>query len=191
MEQMKWKNILMEDILRLAKEKGSSPTFNDVMEDSRVTKEEVGEAVVELERKNLAKREGEKIVLTEEGEKIAEIIYNYHKTVEKLFGHRTAHSFEHMADRVRYLENVKNSKPLITFGEGEEGVIVSMEFENPKIIARLIGIGLVPGAHFKVIKVREDIFVLNISGRLVIVDGKLTKNLLGVKPFESSFSRST
>ncbi|WP_297073640.1 hypothetical protein, partial [Thermococcus sp.] len=75
---MGWKEILMEDILRLAREKGSPPSFRDVMEDSKVTKEEVEEAMRELERKNLARREGNKIVLTEEGKKAAEIIYNYH-----------------------------------------------------------------------------------------------------------------
>ncbi len=191
MERTKWKNILMEDILRLAKEKGASPTFKDVMEDSGVTREEVGEAVKELERKKLVKREGNNIVLTKEGEKTAEVIYNYHKTVEKLFGHKTAHSFEHMADRVKYLKMAKNSRPLMAFRGGEEGVLISMEFKNPKIIARLIGIGLVPGTRFKIVKVRDDVLVLNISGRLVIVDKKLTKNLFGVKSLESSLDRST
>ena len=181
----------MEDILRLAKEKGSSPTFKEVMDDSGVTREEVGEAVKELERKNLVKREGDNIVLTEEGEKTAEIIYNYHKTVEELFGHKTAHSFEHMADKVKYLQMAKNSVPLMSFADGEEGVLISMELKNPKIIARLIGIGLVPGTRFKIVKVRDDVLVLDVSGRLVIVDKKLTNNLFGVKSFESSASRST
>ena len=130
-------------------------------------------------------------MLTEEGEKTAEVIYKYHKTVEKLFGHKTAHSFEHMGDKVRYLERAEKSKPLTTFRKGEEGVLISMEFKNPKIIARLIGIGLVPGTHFRVVKVRDDVFVLDISGRLVIIDKKLTKNLFGVKAFEGSLSRST
>ena len=189
--ERKWKDILMEDILRLAKEKGSSPTFKDVMEDSGVTREEVGEAVKELERKKLVKREGENIVLTKEGEKTADVIYNYHKTVEKLFGHKTAHSFEHMADKVKYLELAKKSIPLVNFKEGEEGVLINMKVKNPKIIARLIGIGLVPGTKFKIIKVRDNIVVLDISGRLVMIDKKLIKSLFGVKPFEDSIGWST
>ncbi|WP_297501485.1 FeoA domain-containing protein [Thermococcus sp.] len=181
---MGWKKILMEDILRLAREKGSPPSLGDVMEDSKVTREEVEEAVRELERKNLARREGERIVLTEEGERAAEVIYNYHRTVERLFGHRVAHSFEHMGDRVGYIEKAGNSIPISTFKPKEEGVLVSMELENPKAIARLMGVGLIPGTRFRVIKAGKDLLVLDVSGRLVMVDGRVAGNLRGVRAYE-------
>ncbi len=72
---MGWIEILMEDILRLAKEKGSPPTVEDVMRDSGVTREEVKEAVKELKKKGLATMGENGIVLTEKGEKMADIIY--------------------------------------------------------------------------------------------------------------------
>ncbi len=181
---MGWKKILMEDILRLAREKGSPPSFRDVMEDSKVTKGEVEEAMRELERKNLARREGNKIVLTEEGKKAAEIIYNYHRTVERLFGHRVAHSFEHMGDRVSYIEKAGNAIPLVSFRPKEEGILVSMEVENPKAIARLMGVGLIPGARFRVVKGGKDLFVLDVGGRLVMVDVRVAEKLRGVKAYE-------
>jgi Fe2+ transport system protein FeoA len=154
------------------------------IKDSKVTREEVEEAVKELERKNLARRDGERIVLTEEGEKAAEVIYTYHRTVEKIFGHKVAHSFEHMGDRVSYIEKAGSAVPLTAFGDGEEGVLVSMEVENPKAIARLMGVGLLPGTRFRVIKAGRDLFVLEVSGKLVMVDGWIAERLKGVKAYE-------
>ena len=181
---MGWRKVLMEDILRLAREKGSPPSFGDVMEDSKVTREEVEEAVRELERKNLARREGERIVLTEEGERAAEVIYNYHRTVERLFGHRVAHSFEHMGDRIGYIKKAENAIPISTFKSNDEGVLVSMELENPKAIARLMGVGLIPGTRFRIIKTGKDTLVLDVSGRLVMVDGRVAGKLRGIRAYE-------
>ena len=181
---MGWKEILMEDILRLAKEKGSPPDFKDVIKDSKVTREEVEEAVRELERKNLARREGDKIVLTEEGEEAAEVIYTYHRTVEKIFGHKVAHSFEHMGDRISYIEKAVSAVPLTAFEEGEEGILASMEVENPKAIARLMGVGLLPGKRFRVIKAGKDLIVLDVSGKLVMIDSWISERVRGVKVHE-------
>ncbi|WP_297069866.1 FeoA domain-containing protein [Thermococcus sp.] len=183
---MGWKEILMEDILRLAREKGLPPSFKDVVEDSKVTREEVEEAVKELEKKKLARREGDRIILTEEGEKAAEVIHNYHKTVERLFGHRVAHSFEHMGERVSYIEKAGSATPLTTFEGGEEGILVSMEVENPKAIARLMGVGLIPGAKFRIIKTGKDMLVLDVGGRIVMVDGRIATKLRGVRAREES-----
>lgn len=182
---MGWLEILMEDILRLAKEKGSPPTVEDVMKDSGVTREEVMEAVKELERKGLARMEGKGIVLTENGEKAAEVIYTYHKTVERLLGHRTAHSLEHMGDRIGYLRGAEQARPLSGFREGEEGVVAFMDVENPKVIARLMGVGLIPGARFRVLR-KGDVYVVEVGGRLAVVDGRVAEKIKGVPANEGS-----
>ncbi|NJE48223.1 FeoA domain-containing protein [Thermococcus sp. 9N3] len=182
---MKWIEILMEDILRLAKEKGSPPTVEDIVVDSGVTKEEVREAVKELEKKGLAKAEGDRIILTREGERAAEVIYNYHRTVEKLFGHSTAHSLEHMGDRISYLEKAGRAKPLTEFKEGTEGVMVFMDIENPKVIARLMGVGLIPGTRFRVVR-SGNVYVLETGGRVVVIDRNVAEKIKGVITDEGS-----
>ena len=187
---MNWKRILMEDILRLAREKGSPPTFSDVIEDSKVSRREVEEAVRGLEERHLARRRGEEIVLTGEGEAAANTIYSYHKTVEELFGHRTAHSFEHLGNRVKYLEQAASAERLAGFSEGEEGVIVSMEVESPQLLSRLIGVGLIPGTRFRLVRKSSGHLVFDVGGRLVMIDGKLAGKLLGVRGEESTPGRA-
>ncbi len=172
----------MEDILRLAKEK-NNPTIEDVIEDSKVGKEDVKEAIKELENKDLINFKKGEIILTEKGEKAAEIIYNYHKMVENIFGHRTAHSLEHLSGR--YIEEAKtlgkNAVPINKFEEGEEGMIALLEIENPRILSRIMGVGISIGKKFSIIKIRKDGIILEIDGRLIILDRELEKYILGVK----------
>ncbi|NJF24625.1 FeoA domain-containing protein [Thermococcus sp. Bubb.Bath] len=184
-----WKRLLIEDILRLAKEKGEPPKVRDVMEDSKVGEEDVKSAVKEMEELGLANFRDGQILLTDKGEKTAEVIYNYHKTVERLFGHGTAHVFEHMGDRVSYLQRAESARPLEELPEGEEHVLVSMNVENPKVIARLLGVGLSPGSVFRIIRKRKDAIILEVNGRLVIIDGELSKRLFGVRRDEGTASR--
>ena len=173
---------LMEDILRLAKEK-NNPTIGDIMRDSKVGKEDVKEAIKELEKKDLISFKGGKIILTEMGEKTAQIIYNYHKIVEDIFDHRTAHSLEHFSKE--YVEEAKtlgkNAISLDKFRESEKGIIALLEIENPKILSRLMGVGITIGKKFSIIKIRKDGIILEIDGRLIILDRELEKYILGVK----------
>ncbi len=186
-----WLRILMEDILRLSKEKKEPPTVEDVMQDSKVRKDDVKKAIKGLKKKNLAKMEGNKIILTSDGEKAAQVIYNYHKTVEALFGHKVAHSFEHLGeDKIQLLKrSIGEAKPLEDFMKNEEGEIISLEVENPKILSRLIGVGITPGNMFKVIKLRKDVIILDITHRLVLVDRKLADKIFGRNENSGSFSR--
>jgi Fe2+ transport system protein FeoA/predicted transcriptional regulator len=189
-KEVNWMEILMEDILRLAKEK-ESPTISEIIQDSKVQREDVEKAIKELEKKGLVTFKNNRIILTEEGDKSASIIYNYHITVEKLFGHTVAHSFEHLdKDKIKLLKNeIGKTKPLRDFSENEEGKIISFKIENPKVIARLMGLGIIPGASFKVIKVRRDAIILNIERRIVILDTELTDKILGESQSEYTFSR--
>jgi Mn-dependent DtxR family transcriptional regulator len=190
-KEVNWMEILMEDILRLAKEK-ESPTILEIIQDSKVQREDVEKAIKELEKKGLITFKNNRVILTEEGDKAASIIYNYHRTVEKLFGHTVAHSFEHFGeDKIKLLENeMGKTKPLKDFSENEEGKIISLKIENPKIIARLMGLGIIPGVLFKVIKVRRDAIILSIEHRIVILDTELTDKILGESQSEYTFSRT-
>ena len=190
-KEVNWIEILMEDILRLAKEK-ETPTIAEVIQDSKVQREDVEKAIKELEKKGLVTFKNNRIILTEEGDKSASIIYDYHRTVEKLFGHTVAHSFEHLGkDKIKLLEKeIEKTKVLKDFNENEEGKIISLKIENPKIIARLMGLGVIPGVLFKVIKIRKDVIILNIERRIVILDTELTDKILGESQSEYTFSRS-
>jgi DNA-binding MarR family transcriptional regulator len=176
---MNWKRILREDILRLAKEK-ESPTVQDIVDDSKVSRRDVEGAVGELEREGLLERDGDRISLTADGEKAAAAIYESHRTVEDLFGHQTAHAFEHMADRIDYLRRAGEAKPLASFSDGEEGVFIVISIDNPKVLARLIGVGVTPGTAFRLVKKRGDVLVLEVGGRITLVDSKLASAILGV-----------
>ena len=89
-----------------------------------------------------------------------------------------------MGDRVGYIEKAENAIPISIFKSNDEGVLVSMELENPKAIARLMGVGLIPGTRFRVIKTGKDTLVLDVSGRLVMVDGRVAGKLRGIRAYE-------
>jgi Fe2+ transport system protein FeoA len=180
---------LMEDILRLAKEK-ENPTIDDIMEDSKVGEREVKEAIKELGNRKLVKFKDGKISLTDRGEEVAGVIYNYHKTIEKIFGHRVAHSVEHLGKD--YIEKAKilgkNAVPLEEFSEGERGVVALLEIEDSRVLSRLVGIGVTIGTEFSVVKFRKDGILLDIDGKVVIIDRKLGKLIFAVKKNEGSYS---
>lgn len=187
---MNWLNFLMEDILRLAKEK-NNPTVEDIIKDSKVGREDIKKAIEELEKKNLINFTNEKINLTKKGEKLANIIYEHHKMIEDAFDHRTAHSLEHFTKK--YVDEAKaigkKAIPIDKFMEGENGLIALFEIEDPRILSRLIGVGITIGAGFSIVKLRRDGIILEIDGRLVIIDRGLGKYILGVKKDENSLAR--
>ena len=182
----------MEDILRLAEEENKSPTISEVMQDCKVQRGDVEEAIKELEKKELAIFKNNKIMLTSQGKNAASIIYKYHKTVENLFGHVVAHSFEHLGEpEIKLLEKEgSKTKTLKDFEENEEGTVITLKIENPKILSRLMGVGIIPGKTFKMIKVREDMIILSIDQQIVILDRSLANKVLGESLNESPISRT-
>ncbi len=190
MKDKEWLRILMEDILRLAEEENKSPTIFEVMRDCKVQREDVLEAIKALEENKLVVFKNNKIILTSQGKDAASTIYKYHKIVEDLFGHTVAHSFEHLGEsEIKLLEKEGNkTKALEDFEENEEGKVITLKIENPKILSRLMGVGIIPGKTFKTIKVREDMIILSIDQQIVILDRSLANKILGESLNESSVS---
>ena len=81
-------------------------------------------------------------------------------------------------------------KPLEKFRESEKGVVAYFEVRNPKIISRLLGVGLSPGVSFRVVKLRKDSFVIEINGRLVVLGRELGRSIAGVNRVESASRRT-
>ncbi|MCS7232885.1 MAG: FeoA domain-containing protein [Synergistetes bacterium] len=187
---MDWLKILIEDILRLLKEKDKPLSIREIELDTKSEISDIREAIEKLKEKNLVKEEKGCLSLTKEGEETAKRIYDYHKAIESLFSHEVAHSIEHLEEDVR--ERVKiikgEAKPI---EEMEEGIISAIKVENPKTLSRIIGIGLIPGASFKVLKLRDDVIILESKGRLIALDRALSKSLLGVERNEGLTSRTT
>ncbi|MCD6450279.1 MAG: FeoA domain-containing protein [Thermotogaceae bacterium] len=176
-----WMRLLMEDIMRLSREKDSPLSVEDVMEDSSVDRQEVKEAIERLEKRGLAKFERGHLALTEQGEKVADVIYNYHRVIEEVLGHEVAHALEHFSEAAEKIKILgEKAKPLEKFRENERGVVAYFEIGNPKVISKLLGIGLSPGVSFRVIKYRKDGFVLEVGGRLVVLGRELGKGIAGV-----------
>ncbi len=178
---MDWIKILIEDILRLYKEKGRPLKLKEIEEDTKLETDDLSEGLKELRKRKLAELRGDTLYLTPEGEAIAQSIYDYHKAMEALFPHEIAHSMEHLSEgeRERAKSLSRDSKPIDEI-DGE-GIISSIEIENPKLLARVIGIGLTPGSKFKVIKVRDDVVIVNLGGRLVAIDRSLSRRVRGQK----------
>ncbi len=182
-----WLRFLMEDIMRLYREKNSSLTVKDVMDDCNVERSDVMEAIRELERRGLAKFEDGLLSLTSKGEEAADVIYNYHRIVEDLLGHDVAHALEHIgktAEKVKKLEG--EAKALEEFRESEKGIIAYFEVRNPKIVSRLLGVGLSPGVPFRVVRSRGDSIVLEVNDRLIVLEKELGKSVVGVSRVESA-----
>jgi len=102
-----WLRLLMEDIMRLSREKSSPLMVEDVTADCGVEKEEVMDAVYQLERKGLVRFEKKRLFLAEQGEKVADVKYNYHRIVEEILGHNVAHALEHLGDTAEKVKKLR------------------------------------------------------------------------------------
>ena len=154
--------------------------------------EEVIEAIQQLERRNLAKFKNKNLTLTEQGEKVADVIYNYHKIVEEVLGHNVAHALEHLGEFAEKIKKLSgDAKPLEKFRESEKGVVAYFEVRNPKLISRLLGAGLSPGVPFQIIKSRKDGFAVETNGRIIVLGKELGKSIVGVSRVEGASRRTT
>jgi len=141
----------------------------------------VAPVLAELEREGLLESGEKGFQLTSRGSGEAQGIYQKHKEVEHLWGHKVAHTLEHYEGALEILPGIgPKRKRIEEFREGEEGIIAYLTVENPIIISRLIGLGLAPGTLFRVRKRREDLWILEINGRLVAIDKRLASGMEGI-----------
>jgi len=183
-----WLQILIDDILRLSKEKNKPISVEEIMEEASVNKMDAMDAIKEMKKEGLIKFE-KKVQLTEKGKEKANMVYERHKAIENFFGgkeaHEIAHSLEHFLDKkdIEQLKSMMNEKKekIIDFEEGEEGIIVASVINEPKVVSRIIGVGLSPMSHFRVEKKRDDEIILSAHKKIVVVDSSLADKIYAIK----------
>ncbi len=183
---IEWLRILIDDILRLSREKNRPVSIKEIVDETNVDREDVRDAINEMEKEGLAEYK-EKVLLTDKGKTRANVLFRRHETIEKFFGgkeaHKIAHSLEHFEDKdIEYMKEMVEGKKesLKNFKEGMEGIIAASTISNPKIISRLIGVGMAPASHFKVERVGNDAIILRIHNRLIVIDASIADKIFAV-----------
>ena len=191
-KKFNWINLFIGDILRLLREKNSSLSIKEIMDDTNVDKYESQKAVKTMEKQGLVKFENNNVSITKKGSQKAESLYKTHKIIENFLGggehaHIIAHTLEHILsdEKVEDIKEIlgrkKNAIELSSVESGFKGIIIAVEEKDPKIIARLLGLGILPGNEFKIIKKRKDSLILFINGRMAVIDTNLCRKIFVIK----------
>ena len=180
--------IAREDILRLLGEKGGEAREEDVAR-------EVGDAelasrvIANLVKEGLLEKSGSRLVLTEKGRGEAENLLHLHREAERLLArlgepHEAAHAVEHFGEALRVLRRLPLSRAvsLTELPVGGSGYVVAVRHPLPRVIARLVGAGVVPGRRVRVAARLPTVVLVEVgaSGRLVALDRRLAESVLVV-----------
>ena len=191
-KKFNWLNLFIGDILRLLREKNKSLSIREIMDDTNVDKYESQRAVKTMEKQGLVRFENNNVSITEKGSRKAEGLYRAHKIIENFLGggkhaHIIAHTLEHILsdEKVKDIKEIlsrkKNAIKLDNVESGFKGIIIAVEEKDPKIIARLLGLGILPGNEFEIIKRRKDSTILFINGRMAVIGTNLCKKIFVIK----------
>lgn len=185
---MDWLLILIDDILRLSKEKNKPISIDEIIDETSIERKEALNAINEMKRDGLIKFD-KNVSLTKKGMERADRVYERHKIIEEFFGGKEAHEIAHSLEHFLKKEDIESMKSMLNkkrynlkkFGEGEKGIIVASTIKNPKIISRLIGIGIAPASAFRIEKIRNDEIILAIHNRLVVIDSNLANKIFAIR----------
>jgi Mn-dependent DtxR family transcriptional regulator/Fe2+ transport system protein FeoA len=177
-----------EDVLRLAAEKGGSATIRDIV-DEIGDSELASKAIDVLTKEGLITRSQDLVSLTDKGKKIAEDILKIHKAIEEFMkDHQLAHSLEHTKISPKALSNILSRgriKVLTELGTGGVGRVVAVADPRPSLVARVYGVGLLPGRRVRVVARSRGLVVLEVGSeaRVVALDEDVaSKVLIAVEP---------
>jgi len=195
---MNWLQVLIDDILRLYREKNKPLSIEEIMDETNVNRTEAVNAIKEMKRKGLAEFK-QRLSLTKKGEEKAEMVYERHKAIENFFGgkeaHEIAHSLEHFLKKedIESLQDMiyKEKKPLKNFEEGEKGIIVASTINDPKVVSRLIGVGISPASRFRVEKKRDDEMIIFTHNKMVVIDSNIADRIYAIREENESFTGGT
>ena len=179
--------IAREDVLRLLGEKGGEAREEEAVKE--LGDPELASRVVEgLEKEGLVeKRGGGRIALTQKGRREAEALLRLHREAERLLArlgepHEAAHTVEHFGDALRVLRRLPLSQAvaLAELPVGASGYVVAVRHPLPRVIARLVGAGVVPGRRVRVAARLPTVVLVEVgaSGRLVALDRRLAEGVL-------------
>lgn len=186
---------IMEDVLRIAAEKGRDVISIPMLQADISTADELFiEAIDELEKQGLVRIENHKVMLTRKGREKAGEILARHEIIEKYFHeiledpmpHSAAHALEHfVADktirRMRELLAMKDrGKPAPDFPLGRKILIIAVEIIDKRILEKIISLGLTPGSKVTVEEKIPNAVIFNIGGRKVALANEIAKNILAI-----------
>ncbi len=180
--------LAVEDVLRFLGERGGEAGLREVARELGDV-ELAARTVERLEREGLVERRGGAVVLTEPGARRARAVLEAHRRAERLAAalggvepHVVAHCVEHFPGALEALERVTGGglARLAELPRGASGYVVAVERPTPRLLARLIGAGLVPGRRVRVFAHAPGVVLLLVgsAGRLVAVDRRVAGSVL-------------
>jgi Mn-dependent DtxR family transcriptional regulator/Fe2+ transport system protein FeoA len=178
-----------EDILRLLREKNGSARVEDV-------EREVGggdilqSALESLERDGLIRRSDSIIELTGEGARAAEEVYRRHVELEERLrdvfedlAHQVAHFAEHAEMSPEVIEKLARGRRIVSLAElekGRTGRLIAVVNAEPAVVARLYGVGLLPGRPIRVLAKGGGVVLVEVGveGRVAAIDSGIASRVL-------------
>lgn len=165
--------IARDDVLRFLAEHGGSAKTDEVR--SEVGDSELADTAIDFLTEGGLVEGGEgKVKLTETGWREGREALRRHEQLEEILGgHSMAHALEHLElkpEQMMRIASIGRLTPLSELREGEEAVVVFPKTNNPRMLARLFGIGLVPGARLIVMSRKLGSVIVVVRNVLAAVD---------------------
>jgi len=183
--------LAVEDVLRLLGERGGRAGLREVV--AEIGDVELAARTVErLAAEGLVERRGSVVALTELGARRARGLLEAHRRAEELAAasirgvepHLLAHCLEHFPEAVGVFERLAGGRPvrLVELPRGASGYVVAVERPSPRLLARLIGAGLVPGRRVRVFARAPAVVLVLVgsAGRLVALGRRVAEAVLVV-----------
>jgi Fe2+ transport system protein FeoA/predicted transcriptional regulator len=179
--------IARDDVLRFLRERDGIADKRDVI--SEVGERELAEKVIKkLTGEGLVRSVNDKLELTREGVKAVEQVYKRHIIIENMLkninnrGHLIAHFIEHIDIEPSELEKIlsRGITSLSSLKTGDVGRIIAVLDPRPSIIARIYGVGLLPGRRIRVLSRTRGIVVVEVGSeaRVVAIDNDIASKVL-------------
>ena len=187
------RKIAKEDILRYLLEKPDAARRDLIKEIG--DKDLVETGIAELKKEGLIHERNHTLRLTEGGVRRARLILDKHLAIENAvrtlpedLRHLAAHYAEHLDLDPQQLKKLGevfegNVAALTDMEEGEEARLLAVLDPRPPIVARLYGVGLLPGCKLSLMARSGGVVLLAVGpgGRIVSVDRDIASHILVVR----------
>lgn len=188
------KAVAKEDVLRHLLEHGGKSTAGEIAKD--VGEEDLAkEAIAELESEGFVRKKGDVVELTGKGADKAQRIYSYHRLAEALLEkalgkktsvHEAAHALEHLDIDLTKLVNGLEARKVSLLNELEPGSyarMLAMLAPKPSILARLYGVGVLPGRRIRIVSKTRDLVIVEtgLGARLAVIDSDIARRIIVAK----------
>ncbi|BEP16861.1 hypothetical protein PYJP_02130 [Pyrofollis japonicus] len=177
--------IAREDVLRLAMEKGGSASVEDIAKEVG-DRELADKAIESLTREGLIEKKDGIVSLTSSGRRFAENIFRKHSLVEAMAkDHRIAHFLEHIdvePGTIREFVSRGKFRRLTELSISSTGRVIAVTDPRPSLVARVYGVGLLPGRRVRVVARSRGLVVLEVGSeaRVVALDEDIAGKVLVV-----------